>query len=76
MVSRNGRNAVNALSPLAKTWLAPLPYAEPSEAYSKKFKALMGSSGEASSMGIDKILRILPGLRLCQLRAKQIQGSL
>lgn len=56
MVSRNGRDAVNSLSKEAKTWLAPLPYAEPSEAYSKKFKALMGSSMEASSMGIDKIL--------------------
>ncbi|HQU91153.1 MAG TPA: ChaN family lipoprotein [Pyrinomonadaceae bacterium] len=55
MVSRNGRDAVNGLSPLAKTWLAPLPYAEASEAYSKKFKALMGSSAEAT-MGIDKIL--------------------
>ena len=55
MVSRKGREAVNGLSPLAKTWLAPLPYAEASEAYSKKFKALMGSSAEAS-MGIDKIL--------------------
>ncbi len=55
MVSRNGRDSVNGLSPLAKTWLAPLPYSEASEAYSKKFKALMGSSAEAS-MGIDKIL--------------------
>ncbi|MEQ1762252.1 MAG: ChaN family lipoprotein [Pyrinomonadaceae bacterium] len=55
MVSRNGRDGVNGLSPLAKTWLAPLPYEEASEAYSKKFKALMGSSAEAS-MGIDKIL--------------------
>lgn len=55
MVSRNGRDAVNGLSKQAKEWLAPLPYAEPSEAYSKKFKALMGSSAEAA-MGIDKIL--------------------
>lgn len=55
MVSRNGREAVNGLSPLAKSWLAPLPYAEASEAYSKKFKSLMGSSAEAS-MGLDKIL--------------------
>jgi len=55
MVSRNGRDALNGLSPLAKSWLAPLPYAEASDAYSKKFKALMGSSAEAS-MGIDKIL--------------------
>lgn len=55
MVSRNGRDAVNGLSKQAKEWLAPLPYAEPSEAYSKKFKALMGSSAEAA-MGINKIL--------------------
>lgn len=55
MVSRNGRDSVNGLSKQAKAWLAPLPYAEPSEAYSKKFKALMGSSPEAM-MGIDKIL--------------------
>ena len=55
MVSRNGRDSVNGLSKLAKSWLAPLPYAEASEAYSKKFKALMGSSAEAS-MGLDKIL--------------------
>jgi len=55
MVSRNGRDSVTGLSKLAKSWLAPLPFAEPSEAYSKKFKALMGSSAEAS-MGIDKIL--------------------
>ena len=55
MVSRNGRDAVMALSKQAKAWLAPLPYAEPSDAYAKKFKALMGSSAEAQ-MGIDKIL--------------------
>lgn len=56
MVSRNGRDSVNGLSKLAKSWLAPLPYAEASEAYSKKFRSLMGSSAEASSMGLDKIL--------------------
>ncbi|HEV8593510.1 MAG TPA: ChaN family lipoprotein [Pyrinomonadaceae bacterium] len=55
MVSRNGRESLNLLSKQAKGWLAPLPYAEASEAYSKKFKALMGSSAEAS-MGLDKIL--------------------
>lgn len=55
MVSRNGRDALNGLSREAKKWLAPLPFAEPSEAYSKKFKALMGPSPEAQ-MGIDKIL--------------------
>ena len=55
MVSRGGRDALNSLSKEAKAWLPPLPYAEASEAYSKKFKALMGSSPEAQ-MGIDKIL--------------------
>ncbi len=43
MVSRNGRDSLNQLSPLAKTWLAPLPYAAPSADYAKKFNALMGS---------------------------------
>lgn len=55
MVSRNGRGAVNQLSSDAKKWLAPLPYAEASETYAKKFTALMGSSNEAS-MGIKNIL--------------------
>lgn len=55
MVSRNGREALNALSPEAKRWLAPLPYGEPSDAYAKKFTALMGASPEASG-GVNKIL--------------------
>ncbi len=55
MVSRSGRDSLNRLSPEAKRWLAPLPYAEPSEAYSNKFRALMGTSSEAK-LGIDKIL--------------------
>lgn len=55
MVSRSGREALSALTPEAKSWLAPLPYAEASEAYSNKFKALMGSSMEAR-MGLDNIL--------------------
>lgn len=55
MVSRGGREKLNALSPEAKTWLPPLPYAQPSEAYSKKFKALMGNAPEASA-GLDNIL--------------------
>jgi uncharacterized iron-regulated protein len=41
MVTRNGRAALNQLSPLAKSWLAPLPYGEPSKAYADKFVALM-----------------------------------
>ena len=55
MVSRGGRSALDDLSKQAKSWLAPLPYAEASEAYSKKFKALMGPSAEAQ-MGLDNIL--------------------
>ena len=55
MVSRGGRKALDGLSKEAKAWLAPLPYAEASETYSKKFRSLMGSSGEAI-MGIDNIL--------------------
>lgn len=55
MVSRGGRDTLNGLSAEAKTWLPPLPFAEASEAYSKKFRALMGGSGEAT-MGIDNIL--------------------
>lgn len=55
MVSRNGRSSVDQLSKDAKAWLAPLPYGQASEAYTKKFKALMGGSGEAA-MGIDNIL--------------------
>ena len=55
MVSRNGRSALGPLSKPARKWLAPLPYAEPSERYSNKFKALMGPSAEAR-MGLDNIL--------------------
>ena len=55
MVSRNGRDALKGISKDAKKWLAPLPYGEPSAAYSAKFKALMGPSAEAR-MGIDNIL--------------------
>ena len=55
MVSRGGRDTLNGLSKEAKSWLAPLPYGEPSDAYAKKFKDLMGPSPEAQ-MGIDKIL--------------------
>lgn len=55
MVSRNGRDALNSLSKDALRSLPPLPYAEPSAAYSAKFKTLMGPSPEAQQ-GIDKIL--------------------
>lgn len=55
MVSRNGRDAVNSLSKTAKGWMPPLPFADPSAAYSAKFKALMGPSAEAQ-MGLNNIL--------------------
>lgn len=55
MVSRKGRDSLNALSKEAKRWIAPLPYPEPSRKYSAKFRALMGTSPEAT-MGIDNIL--------------------
>jgi uncharacterized iron-regulated protein len=42
MVSRGGRESLNRLSPEAKRWLAPLPYAAASDAYAGKFSALMG----------------------------------
>lgn len=42
MVSRLGKGSLEKLSPVARTWLPPLPFAEPSEAYAKKFNALMG----------------------------------
>lgn len=55
MVSRNGRQALAKLSPAARTWLPPLPYAEASPAYTAKFRSLMGGSSEAM-MGLDNIL--------------------
>lgn len=51
MVSRNGRDSLNALSDQAKSWLAPLPYPEPSDVYKTKFNNLMaGNTGEPSRM--------------------------
>jgi uncharacterized iron-regulated protein len=55
MVSRGGRAKLDGLSREAKKSLAPLPYGEPSAEYSRRFRALMGSSPEAS-MGLDNIL--------------------
>jgi len=51
MVSRNGRDSLNGLSKQAKTWLAPLPYPEPSTTYRDKFNALMsGNTGDPARM--------------------------
>lgn len=55
MVSRGGRDSLNKLSPLAKTWLAPLPFNRASEAYAAKFNKLMGAAPEAI-MGLSNIL--------------------
>jgi uncharacterized iron-regulated protein len=55
MVSRGRRGSLNNLSRMAKAWLAPLPFADPSPAYAAKFRSLMGGSGEAS-MGLENIL--------------------
>jgi uncharacterized iron-regulated protein len=55
MVSRGGRDKLNGLSKEAKAFLPPLPYAQASEAYSKKFKALMGGAPEAQ-LGLNNIL--------------------
>jgi uncharacterized iron-regulated protein len=57
MVSRNGRESLNALTPLAKSWLAPLPYGEPSQAYADKFKNLMkGMPESGGGSRLDNIL--------------------
>ncbi len=55
MVSRNGRDALGLLSPEAKKWLAPLPYAQSSDAYTKKFTALMGGM-PSNTQSVSKIL--------------------
>ena len=49
MVSRLGRDSLNQLSPDAKRWLAPLPFGEASDAYAKKFNALMGGMTDSIS---------------------------
>lgn len=43
-VGRLGQSSLDALSPSAKAWLAPLPYAAASAAYRAKFQALMGGA--------------------------------
>lgn len=55
MVSRNGRAVLEQLSPEAKKWLAPLPYAKSSDAYTKKFTDLMGGM-PSNTQSVSKIL--------------------
>lgn len=45
-VGRLGRDSLNALTPVSKSWLAPLPYGTASAAYAAKFRQFMqGESG-------------------------------
>ncbi len=55
MVSRGGRETLEKLSPEAKKWLAPLPYAQASEQYARKFTALMDGAG-GDNHDVSKIL--------------------
>jgi uncharacterized iron-regulated protein len=49
MVSRMGRDSLNGLSKEAKKWLAPLPFGDPSDEYTKKFNALMGANRDPAA---------------------------
>ena len=53
MVTRKGRDSLNALSDEAKKWLAPLPYPQASDAYGKKFNGLMGGMHAGSGNMLD-----------------------
>jgi uncharacterized iron-regulated protein len=55
MVSRGGRDSLNGLSKQAKTWIAPLPYPDPSSAYADKFRKLMGSSGDPNAQNAQAV---------------------
>ncbi len=47
MVSRLGKDSLKGLTTEAKTWLAPLPYNDASDAYARKFNALMGQMSDS-----------------------------
>ncbi|RZA20326.1 MAG: hypothetical protein EOP10_18355 [Proteobacteria bacterium] len=51
MVTRQGPKALEKLSPMGKTWLAPLPYPPASASYARKFGALMGAGGGTTGSG-------------------------
>lgn len=53
LVARKGREALNKLSPQAKSNLAPLPYAPASKEYADKFAALMGGMASHNSNVLD-----------------------
>jgi uncharacterized iron-regulated protein len=46
-ITREGRNALEALGPLARFYLPPLPYPEPSAAYRAQWDAIMAAAMEA-----------------------------
>ncbi len=55
IVSRNGRDALNPLSPAARKFLAPLPFSQSSREYKEKFTRQMGENA-SENHGLSKIL--------------------
>jgi len=45
-VARQGRDSLQALTPTARGWLAPLPYGTASAAYAAKFREVMGAGAQ------------------------------
>lgn len=45
-VGRLGRESLRALSPVALSWLAPLPYGQPTATYAAKFQEAMSGGGQ------------------------------
>ena len=45
-VARQGRDSLKALTPTARSWLAPLPYGTASAAYAAKFREVMGAGAQ------------------------------
>ena len=54
MVARKGRDSLAKLDQKALGWIAPLPYAEASDAYKQKFEALMAKMGGQGGMANHK----------------------
>lgn len=50
-VARVGRDSLTALSPVAKTWLAPLPYGDASPDYAAKFQKFMETAHDGAHRG-------------------------
>ena len=56
MVSRSGRDSLKRLPKSARKNLAPLPFAQASPAYAKKFNSLMGQNSPEVKAGLVNIL--------------------